>query len=51
MLEEGSAEGINVRVRIFNFTEGSQNARDGFKALICKITNVIVLYVSLSEWL
>lgn len=49
MLKESAAEGINVRIRVFNFADGAQNVRNGLEALSGEVADVVVLDVSVSK--
>ena len=51
MLKESAAEGINVRIRVFNFTDGAQDVRNGLEALSGQVADVVVLDVSVSKGL
>lgn len=49
MLKKGTTECIDVRIRVFNLSNFTQNSRDGLEAFSGKITNVIVFDVSVSK--
>ena len=49
MLEQGAAEGIDVWIGIFYFTDSSQYRWDGFEAEISQIADIVVFDISLGE--
>lgn len=49
MLQQGSTESVDIRVRIFNFADFPQNSGYCIKALSCQITNVVISNVFISE--
>jgi len=49
VLEESAAEGVNVGIGIFDFTESAQNSWDSLKAKVCQVADVVVFDISLGE--
>ena len=51
MLEESSAEGIDVGVRVLDLADGAKNTGNGLEASSSKVADVVVLDVLISEGL
>ena len=49
MLKKGSTESINVRIWVFDLTDGTENARDSLEASSGEVANVVVLDVLVSK--
>lgn len=49
MLEKSSTEGIDVRIRILDFSNSSQNSRNSFEAFSCQVADIIVFDVAIGE--
>ena len=49
MLQKGTAEGVDVWIGVFDLSDGSEDAGDGFEALAGEIADIIVLDVAVSE--
>lgn len=50
MLEESTAEGVNIGIRVFNFSKGSKNTGNGVEAGSCQVADIVILDVSISKW-
>ena len=49
MLQEGTAEGVNVGVWVFDFANGAEHRRNGLEAKVGQIADVVSFDVPLGE--
>lgn len=49
VLEKGTAEGVDVRVWVFDLADGSKDSRDGVEAFSGQVADVVILDVAVSK--